>query len=138
MCESLPEVRPEQWPGARRILRKMLPAGSAENLFTKAGRRHGIKGSVLQQQQISSLHGSHGLCFYFVSLQFQSSFLSERNLLCLASSSGFGKLPACTGSRSPSCADLPWRGRTHKFPSPGSALGPPGYTSSNAFPSVEK
>lgn len=48
----------------------------------KPGRRHGIKGSVLQQQ-ISSLRGSHGLCCYFVSPCSFNPLSPQKGIFCV-------------------------------------------------------
>lgn len=104
----------------------------------KPGRRHGIKGSVLQQQ-ISSLRGSHGLCCYFVSPCSFNPLSPQKGIFCVwpRPRALVNFLPA-PAPDSPSCADLPGRGHPHTSPSPGSALCLPGYTSSNAFPLVQK
>lgn len=103
----------------------------------KSGRRYWIKGSVLRQQ-IWSLWGSHGMCFYFV---FPCSFnplSSEKGIFCVwPCLEALVNLLPSLALDSRSCADLPWQGHTHKFSLPGLCTSP-GYTSSNMFPSDEK
>lgn len=90
--------------------------------WPKIGGRPGIKGSVLQQQ-ISSLQGSHGLCFYFVSPCSFNPLSSQKGIFCVWPRPGFGRLPACTSSRFPFVCRLAAAAaarHTHQVPSRGS------------------
>lgn len=107
---------PEEDASSRARLRTCSP---------KTGRRHAIKGSVLQQQ-ISSLRGSHGLCVCLVSACSFNPLSPQKGIFCVWphpwASVNFLPAPA---PDSPSCADLLCRGHPcANPPSPPPAASP--------------
>lgn len=119
-----PEVRPERWPGAR---------GSRGRCFQQALQRTRLPRQAGDTEWRVLFPTTDFIIAWFprpvflfcLSPQFQSSFLPERSLLCLGSSSGLGRFPARTGSAIPFVCRLAWARAPSQVSFPAPALGPP-------------